>query len=111
MKRLTGLLGVLVIVIAGCASGASPSGSQEPSGTPSATQIPGFPAPPAVTEGPLDPAVSAAIDRYVTTLLAGNLDEAALDIIAASEDALAARSIQELLGIEGAAATGRACSR
>lgn len=97
MKRSTGLLGVLVIVIAGCASGASPSGSQEPSGTPSATQIPGFPVPPAVTEGPLDPAVSAAIERYVTTLIAGNLDEAALDIIAASEDARLGWIVSDLL--------------
>jgi hypothetical protein len=91
-------IGVLafILFIAGCASGSS-SGTPASLGPPSPERPATFPPAPSAPEGPLDPAVNAALESFVTTIVAGGFEDDALDTIAASEDARLGWFVSDLL--------------
>jgi len=102
MNRVVALVTVFVLVAVGCASGPAPSAEPTvtepmPTERPRASQVPGFPPAPLAPDGPLDPAVVDALDTYVTTLIAGTLEESTLDTIAASKDPRLGWVIADLL--------------
>jgi len=107
MRGRTALVLILVFTSACTATDqpGAPSGDRQPpsplesQGEASATStvdLP-WPDPPAVPDGPLDPSVSEALDRLVSTILAGALDRDALDMLAGSDDARLAWIISDLL--------------
>lgn len=90
---------VLLLILTGCTAPQPSSTAPSPSPQASETvQVPGGfpPAPPAV-DGPLDPAVSDALDSLVEGVAGGGLDRAALDTVAASGDARLAWFVSDLL--------------
>ena len=97
MNPVAGFLCVLLLVIAGCASG--PSDATQPRFRESRSPEPPttYPSPPNTPDGPLEPAVSAALDTLVTSLLTGDIDEGALETMAASKDARLGWFVSDLL--------------
>jgi hypothetical protein len=94
---VAGSLGVLLLVVAGCASGPSSALSSPPPKSPTPDPRAPFPSPPIAPDGPLEPAVSAALDTLVTSLLAADFDYGALESVAASEDARLGWFVSDLL--------------
>jgi hypothetical protein len=73
------------LVAAGCGgSGSDPDATDTRAGVDGAYR---FPPPPRARDGPLDPRIDRAASRLMRALTAGELDHAALSVLAASRDA------------------------
>lgn len=97
MSPVAGFLGILLLVVGGCASASSDAAQSPSRESPTADPPATFPSAPNVPDGPLDPAVSAALDTLVTSLLTGDFDDGALETVAASGDARLGWFVSDLL--------------
>lgn len=91
------ILVAILVAITGCSSSvssASPAPSRESSAPSPRTA---FPPTPTTPDGPLEPAVSAALDGLVASILAGYFDDEALQTIAGSQDARLGWFVSDLL--------------